>query len=69
MVSQRKTIPMKAYVITTGVVFGLLTLVHIWRIFAEGAHLATNPWFMLITLVAAALCVWAWRLARLSSRS
>jgi len=60
---------MKAYVITTGAVFGLLTLAHIWRLFAEGPRLATNPWFVLLTVAAAALCVWAWRLLRLSSRS
>ena len=53
---------MKAYVITTGTVFGLLTLAHIWRIVAEDRHLATDPWFVLITVVAAALCLWAWRL-------
>ena len=60
---------MKAYVITTGTIFGLLTLAHIWRVFAENPHLATDPLFVLITLAAAALCLWAWRLLRLSSRS
>ena len=59
---------MKAYVMTTGAVFGLLTLAHIWRIVAEGPHLATNPSFVLITVAAATLCVWAWRLLWLSSR-
>ena len=34
---------MKAYVITTGVVFGLLTLVHVWRAIEEGPQLAPNP--------------------------
>ena len=47
---------MKAYVMTTGVVFGLLTLAHIWRAIAEG-------------LAAAALCLWAWRLLRRQVRS
>jgi hypothetical protein len=60
---------MKAYVITSGVVFGLLTLAHILRVFAEGPRLATDPWFILITIAAAALCIWAWRVLRLSSRS
>jgi hypothetical protein len=60
---------MKAYVITTGAVFGVVTLAHIWRAFAEGPHLATDPWFILITFATAALCFWAWRLLRLSSRS
>ena len=33
---------MKAYVMTTGAAFGLLTLVHIWRVIEEGPHLATT---------------------------
>jgi hypothetical protein len=57
---------LKAYVMTTGALFGLLTLAHLWRIIAEGAHLATDPWYILITLAAAALCVWAWFLLRVS---
>lgn len=52
---------MKAYVITTGAVFGLLTLAHIWRAIVE-PHLLTELWWVLITLLAAALCVWAARL-------
>jgi hypothetical protein len=60
---------MKAYVMTTGVVFGLLTLAHIWRVIEEGPHLATEPWYVLITLAAAALCLWAGRLLWRSPRS
>jgi hypothetical protein len=60
---------MKAYLITTGTVFGLITLAHIWRVFAEGSYLATDPVFVLLTVAAAALCLWAWRLLRRSSRS
>ena len=40
---------MKAYLITTGVVFGLITLAHIWRLFAE-RHLAADPWFVVLTV-------------------
>ena len=60
---------MKTYVITTGAVFGLLTVAHIWRAFAEGQDLATDPSFVLITVVAAALCLWAGGLLWRSSRS
>ena len=60
---------MKAYVMTTGAVFGLLTLAHLWRIFEEGLHLAMDPWFALFTVAAGALCLWAWRLLSLSKRS
>jgi uncharacterized membrane protein len=59
---------MKAYVITTGALFGLLTLAHIWRICVE-PHLATDPWFILFTLIALTLSLWAWRLLKRSSGS
>jgi hypothetical protein len=53
---------MKPYLITTGVVFGLLTLAHIWRVIVEGPRRAAEPWYVLITLASAALCLWAVRL-------
>ena len=59
---------MKTYVMTTGAIFGLLTVAHLWRIVEERPLLATDPWYVLITLAAAALCLWAWRLLRVSSR-
>ena len=59
---------MKAYVMTTGAVFALLTLAHLLRIIAEWPHLARDPLFLLITLAAAGLCLWAWRVLRLSAR-
>jgi hypothetical protein len=60
---------MRAYVMTTGVLFGLITLAHVWRVFEEGRDLATDPSFILLTIAAAALCLWAWRLLRLSTRA
>ena len=60
---------MKAYLLTTGTVFGLLTIVHIWRVIAESAALARDPWYILITAITAALCVWAFRLLRLAARA
>ena len=59
---------MKIYVMTTGTLFGLLVLTHLWRIVEEGTHLATDPWYIVVTMTAAAFCVWAWRLLRLMSR-
>jgi H+/Cl- antiporter ClcA len=55
---------MKAYVITTGIVFGLLAIAHLWRIAAENRRLAEDPLFLLITAAAAGLCVWAFGLVR-----
>jgi hypothetical protein len=57
---------MKVYVTTTGAIFGLIALAHVARVFAEGPHLATDPWFVLLTVAAAGLCVWAWRVLRIS---
>ena len=50
-----KAIFMKAYVMTTGAVFGLLTLAHIWRVIAEEPHLATEPWYVLVAVAADSL--------------
>ena len=55
---------MRAYVVTTGVIFGLVVVVHVWRAVVEGPHLATDPSCILITLAAAGLWVWAWRVLR-----
>jgi len=60
---------MKAYLITTGIVFGLVTLAHLLRLAAEGLHPAANPWFILTTLLSTLLCAWAWRLVRVLPRS
>jgi hypothetical protein len=59
---------MKTYVMTTGAAFGLIALAHVARIVVEGPRLATDPGFILLTLAAVALSVWAWRLLRLQSR-
>ncbi|HMC28682.1 MAG TPA: hypothetical protein VKM56_12905 [Verrucomicrobiae bacterium] len=60
---------MRCYIMTTGALFGLITLLHIWRMIVEGRKLAADPWYILLTLIAAALAVWAWRLLRLSRPS
>jgi uncharacterized membrane protein YqjE len=60
---------MKAYVITTGALFGLLTIAHIVRIVAENPRLATDPFYILITTLTAVLCVWAFYLVRRSSKA
>lgn len=53
---------MKVYLITTGTVFGLITLAHLLRIIAENHRLATEPWFVMLTILSAVLSVWAFRL-------
>jgi hypothetical protein len=56
---------MKTYLLTTGVIFGLITLAHLMRFVAE-PHLRTDPFYNFLTVVAAALCAWAWRLYKKS---
>ena len=60
---------MKAYVMTSGAIFGLLTVAHVWRVIEEGAHVAGDPWYLLITAAAAGLFVWALSLLRSLARS
>jgi hypothetical protein len=54
----------RAYLVTTGSMFSLLTLVHVWRMIVEGTAVASNPWWVLVTVASAVLAVWAWRLLR-----
>jgi hypothetical protein len=60
---------MKAYVATTGVVFGLIVLAHIARIAAEGAQLLREPMWMAMTAAAAVLAIWAGYLLKPAQRS
>jgi len=60
---------MKAYIMITGAVFGLLVVAHIWRAIEEGPGVVKNPFYIIITIAAAGLCLWAWRLLRLMPRS
>jgi hypothetical protein len=59
----------KAYLATTGTVFGLIVVAHIWRAIAEGPAIVKNPVFILLTVAAAALSAWAWRLLAAMPRS
>ena len=59
---------MRAYLVSTGSLFGLIALVHVWRMIVE-PHVATHAWYVPLTLAAAALSAWAWRLFRLQARS
>ena len=56
---------MKAYLITTGTIFGLITLAHVARMVVE-PHVWTEPVFLLLTVLAAGLSVWAWKLLKQS---
>ncbi len=61
---------MKAYLLTTGILFALLALAHLMLTLADWPRLATDPWFIVqgpvIGVAAGAICFWAWRLLRAS---
>ena len=63
---------MKAYLLTTGTLFGLLALSHLWRTVDEWPRLSSDPSFVLgtaaLTVLAAVLSVWAFRLLRSAAR-
>jgi hypothetical protein len=52
---------MKAYVITTGTIFGLITAAHGYEVVDRGRLFGSDA---VIVGLAAALAVWAWRLTR-----
>ena len=56
---------MRAYILTSGSIFGLIVLAHVLRAFAE-PHVLREPGWVLLTLAAAGLCAWAFRVARLA---
>jgi hypothetical protein len=57
---------LKAYLVVTGTIFGLIALAHLARTIAESQRLGSDPWFYLegpgLGLIAAALSLWALRL-------
>ena len=55
---------MKAYLLTTGTVFGLITVAHIWRMISEFHSIVREPAYLALTIVSGAFCLWALRLLR-----
>jgi len=51
---------MKAYLITTGSVFAIITVLHIWEMIDRGHVMIEDPF---VVLAAAGLSMWGWRLA------
>lgn len=58
---------MKAYLLVTGTIFGLIAVAHVSRVVWESRLLARDPFFVALTLLSAALCVWSLRLIRSSA--
>ena len=60
---------MKAYLLTTGIAFGLIVIAHAWRVIAESPSLARDPGFIILTVLAASMSGWAFYLVRASGRT
>ena len=54
---------MRAYIVTSGSIFGLIVVAHAARVVAEGTHVVREPFFDAMTVLAAALAIWAYRVA------
>jgi hypothetical protein len=60
---------MRAYVLTTGILFALLVAAHVWRFFEERTSLGSEPHFLIASVIAAGLSGWAFSLYTRSGRS
>jgi hypothetical protein len=53
---------MKAYLVVTSLIFGAIVVAHVARIIMESTALATQPPFIILTVISALLCGWGVRL-------
>ena len=59
--SQLKAAPMKAYLYTTGVVFAVIAVGHVWEVIDRSRVFVSDG---IIVALSTGLVVWAWRLGR-----
>jgi hypothetical protein len=57
----------RAYLITTSILFALIVITHIARVFAESTAVVRDPWFVGMTVLAVVMCAWALQLLRRKS--
>ena len=50
---------MKAYIVTTGLVFTLILVAHFARLIGEGSHLLKQPIFLATSLLSLGIVLWA----------
>ena len=49
----------RCYIAATGIVFALLVVAHVARMFAEGPHILGEPMIVVTTLASLGLAIWA----------
>lgn len=52
----------RIYLIVTATVFTLIVAAHVAKAIAEGASVATDPVFLLLTAAVLGLAIWGWML-------
>ena len=57
-----KVLALKAYLVVTAAIFGAIVVAHVWRVIAESTALATQPPFIILTVISSVLCGWGIRL-------
>ena len=50
---------MRLYVIVSGSIFGAIVVAHVARLVSEGWRPVTDPFFLVMTALSAALALWA----------
>ena len=59
----------KAYIMTTGALFGLIMVAHVLRAIEEGPCLFGDPWYVAFSALAAVMFAWALGLVLRKPRS
>jgi len=49
----------RCYIAATGIVFALMVVAHVARIFVEGPHILAEPIIIVTTLASLGLTIWA----------
>jgi hypothetical protein len=65
----KRRLSMRAYVMTSGGIFGLIVVAHILRMVEEGPQVARDPLYVIATIVAVGFSVWSFLLLRLRART
>jgi hypothetical protein len=61
---------MKAYLVTTGILFAVIAVLHVWRVIAEWNGFDAEFWLVAgVGVLAALLSIWAWRLRAATDRA
>lgn len=60
---------MKAYVITTGIIFVALAGLHVFVVVGQWRALPSDPWPAIILALAAGFALWAGRVVRIARKA